>query len=198
MAPVSELTLLPGLGAERMQTFLVHLMSLRDPHARRHSEHVSALASSLATALGLTSKEQTDIRFAAAIHDIGKLAINDFLMNKPGRFTAPEYLMMQQHAALGADMLLRLDLEPHVVAMVLQHHENFDGSGYPTRLIGGEISLGARIIRLADTFDALTTNRGYLEARPTTAALSIMEHASGCFDPQLQEAFHRMHPEKND
>ncbi|HEY6072641.1 MAG TPA: HD domain-containing phosphohydrolase [Anaerolineales bacterium] len=195
---MSNAGLVPSMQPGRLLPFLVHLMNLRDPHARRHSEHVSALSLALAQSLELTTEEQEIIRFAAAIHDIGKLAINDFLMNKPGRFTTPEYLMMQQHALLGADMLYKLDLDPRVVSMVLQHHENFDGSGYPGGNRGDAIPLGARIIRLADTYDALTSNRGYHVARPAAEAMAIMESVSECFDPELQEAFNRMRPGRNE
>src|SRR5574340_1632304 len=109
---------------------------------------------------GLCSTGSTDskpvgkIAFAAAVHDISELAMNDFPMNKPGRFTGAGHLMVQQHVMLEASILDKLDLDPDISSMVLQHHENFDGSGYPNGLSGEQICLGARIFRIVDTYDA--------------------------------------------
>lgn len=172
--------------------FITHLLSLRDPNAKDHSSHVNELASRLAREIELPAKDVEQIGFGAAIHDIGKVAINDFIVNKPGRYTEAEFLMVQQHALLGARMLAKLELEAVIPAMVLQHHENFDGTGYPYGLHGDAISLGARILRITDTYDALTTDRGYRPAYEPARALEIMEAESQFFDPDLLQAFLKM------
>jgi HD-GYP domain-containing protein (c-di-GMP phosphodiesterase class II) len=100
--------------------------------------------------------------------------------------------MIEQHAMLGAAILEKLDIDPHIIAMVLQHHENYDGSGYPQGLSGEQICLGARIIRIVDTYDALTTHRGYRPAQSTRQALSVMKAAAKDFDPQLMEIFRKL------
>src|SRR5512143_1762547 len=114
--------------------FLLHIISLHDPHAEVHSRNVNDLASQLARRLGMPGWQVEQVEFSAAVHDIGKIAINDFIVNKPGWFTEAEYMMVQLHSGLGAEILRKLDLDPMIAATVLQHHENFDGTGYPGRL----------------------------------------------------------------
>jgi putative nucleotidyltransferase with HDIG domain len=177
---------------EELLPFLVHLLSLRDPHAVVHSNNVKALASAMARELGLPGAQVRKIEFAAAIHDIGKMAMNDFLMSKPGTFTQAEHMMIQQHAMLGAGILEKLELDPDIIEIVLQHHENYDGSGYPQGLRGEQICLGARIIRIVDTYDALTTHRGYRLPQSSRKALAIMEAAGKDFDPHLLDLFRKM------
>jgi putative nucleotidyltransferase with HDIG domain len=176
--------------------FLTHIISLQDPHAQAHSDHVNDLAVMLSRRVDLSSRQLEKVRFAAAIHDIGKIAINDFIVTKPGKFTEAEYMLIQQHAVLGARMLEKLDLDPDIRTMVVQHHENFDGSGYPYNLSGEQISVGARIIRVTDTYDALTSHRGYRPAYSPQKAITIMELEEKFFDPELLEAFFKMRPGK--
>jgi putative two-component system response regulator len=138
------------------------------------------------------SAELELLKFAAQIHDIGKIAINEFIVNKPGRFTEAEYLMIQHHAQLGASLIEKLELDPRIHRSILHHHENFDGTGYPDRLAGDQIPLEARIIRITDTYDALTSNRGYRPAYSHREAISIMERERHCFDPELLKIFFKM------
>lgn len=172
--------------------FLTSLIGLRDPHGEAHSNHVMELSSAFGRKVDMTSAQIETLSFAAEIHDIGKIAINEFIINKPGRFTEAEYLMTQHHAQLGANLIETLGLDPLIPAIIRNHHENFDGSGYPDGLKGDQIPLEARIIRITDTYDALTSNRGYRSAYSHKKALSIMEKDHVLFDPQLLEIFFKM------
>src|SRR6266498_2342192 len=155
--------------------FLTSVIGLRDVHGKGHSKHVMELSSTLGQKIDLTSAQLETLSFAAEIHDIGKIAINEFIVNKPGRFTEAEYLMIQHHAQLGANLIETLGLDPEIPSMIRHHHENFDGSGYPDKLKRDQIPLESRIIRITDTYDALTSNRGYRAAYTHKKALAIME-----------------------
>ncbi|RPJ28734.1 MAG: HD domain-containing protein [Chloroflexi bacterium] len=172
--------------------FLTSIISLRDPHGKGHSHHVGELSSTFGKKVGLTSSQIKILKFAAQIHDIGKIAINEFIINKPGRFTEAEYLMVKHHSQLGANLIETLGLDPLITLIILHHHENFDGSGYPHKLQGDQIPLEARIIRITDTYDALTSDRGYRSAYTHKKALEIMEQERNFFDPHLLEIFLKM------
>jgi putative two-component system response regulator len=176
--------------------FLTSVIGLRDPHGKGHSNHVMELSRAFGRKVKLTSAQIEVLTFAAQIHDIGKIAINEFIVSKPGRFTEAEYLMVQHHAQLGANLIETLRLDPQIHLMILHHHENFDGSGYPHRLKGDEILFEARIIRITDTYDALTSDRGYRPAYSSKKALAIMEQEHAFFDPELLEVFFRMRGHK--
>jgi putative nucleotidyltransferase with HDIG domain len=173
--------------------FLTTVIGLRDPHGKVHSNHVMELSSTFGRKIDMTSAQLDMISFAAEIHDIGKIAINEFIINKPGRFTEAEYLMVQHHAELGANLIETLNLDPRIPAIIRHHHENFDGTGYPDGLKGDQIPLEARIIRITDTYDALTSNRGYRSAYSHKKALAIMEKDHVFFDPELLEIFFKIH-----
>lgn len=172
--------------------FLTSIISLRDPHGKGHSNQVMKLSSAFGKKIGLSATQLKILEFAAQVHDIGKIAINEFIVNKPGRFTEAEYLMVQHHAQLGANLIEKLDLDPLIPSVIRHHHENFDGTGYPHKLKGGQIPLEARIVRITDTYDALTSNRGYRNAYSHKKALAIMEQDHVLFDPQLLEVFFKM------
>ena len=172
--------------------FLTIIIGLRDPHGKGHSNHVRELSSAFGRQLDMTAPQRETLAFSAEIHDIGKIAINEFFINKPGRFTEAEYLMVQHHAQLGANLIETLGLDPRIPLTVRHHHENFDGSGYPDGLKGDQIPLESRIIRITDTYDALTSNRGYRPAYTHRKALAIMSQEHAFFDPELLEIFLRM------
>ena len=172
--------------------FLTRLIGLRDPHASAHSHHVRDLAYTLGQQVDLSPDQLNILGFAAGIHDIGKIAINEFVINKPGRFTEAEYIMVQQHSMLGSKLIESLELDPLIPEIILDHHENFDGTGYPHGKKGEAIPLEARIIRITDTYDALTSDRGYRPAYTHREAIQIMEEDRHCFDPQLLEIFFKM------
>jgi HD-GYP domain-containing protein (c-di-GMP phosphodiesterase class II) len=176
--------------------FLTSVIGLRDPHGKGHSNHVMRLSSAFGRKTDLTSAQIETLTFAAKIHDIGKIAINEFIISKPGRFTEAEYLMVQHHAQLGANLIETLGLDPLIPLIILHHHENFDGSGYPHKLKGEQIPLESRIIRITDTYDALTSNRGYRAAYSPKKALAIMERDHYLFDPKLLESFFKMQRSK--
>jgi putative nucleotidyltransferase with HDIG domain len=176
--------------------FLTRIMALRDPHAEAHSSNVTDNTLALAREMEMTSSEIETLDLAARFHDIGKLAINEFVINKPGKFTEAEYLLVQHHAELGARLIALLDLDPAIPSIVLHHHENYDGSGYPHKIKGEQIPLAARILRITDTYDALISNRGYRPAYSRKRAFSIMEQDSRFFDPQLLGLFLRLHADK--
>lgn len=176
--------------------FLTSVIGLRDPHGKGHSHHVKELSAVFGRNIDMTSAQIETLIFAAEIHDIGKIAINEFIINKPGRFTEAEYLMVQHHAQLGANLIQTIGLEQPIHQIILHHHENFDGSGYPARLKGDQIPLESRMIRITDTYDALTSNRGYRSAYTHKKALTIMEQDHHLFDPQLLEIFFRMQGRK--
>jgi HD-GYP domain-containing protein (c-di-GMP phosphodiesterase class II) len=177
---------------DELLPFLTNLISLRDPHAGAHSHHVTDLATVLGQQVDLTSEQLEILGFAARIHDIGKIAINEFIINKPGRFTEAEYIMVQQHPLLGSRLVKDLDLAPLIPEIILNHHENFDGTGYPNGIKGKDIPLEARIVRITDTYDALTSNRGYRPAYTHHEAIQIMERDQRFYDPFLLENFFKM------
>jgi HD-GYP domain-containing protein (c-di-GMP phosphodiesterase class II) len=172
--------------------FLTSVIGLRDPHGKGHSNHVMELSRDFGRKIDMTSAQIETLAFAAEIHDIGKIAINEFIINKPGRFTEAEYLMVQHHAQLGANLIETLDLDPFIPLIILHHHENFDGSGYPRKLKGDQIPLESRMIRITDTYDALTSDRGYRPAYSHRKALAIMEQEHTLFDPELLKVFFKM------
>jgi len=172
--------------------FLTSIISLRDPHARGHSSHVKELSAAFGRKVGLTSAQIAILSFTAEIHDIGKIGINEFIINKPGRFTEAEYHMVQHHSQLGAKLIETLGLDPRIPLIIRHHHENFDGTGYPHKLKGDQIPIESRIIRITDTYDALTSNRGYRSAYTHREALDIIEQDHGFFDPHLLEIFFKM------
>jgi len=180
--------------SKNLAPFFTHLLELHDPHARSHSNHVALLAVALGRRIGLNSEQITNLDFAGKIHDIGKIVINDFIVHKPGKYTEAEYGMIQQLTTLGSNLIKRLELDPSIHVAILHHHENFDGTGYPHKIIGEQIPLEARILRIADTFDALITDRAYRPARTYAEAEKIMRDETKNFDPKLLEIFFGMNP----
>ena len=174
--------------------FLTHLLGLNDPHAEGHSDHVAVLSVALAQKIGLPAAQVKTLEFAAKIHDIGKMAINDFIVNKPGRYTEAEYGMVKQHTTIGSDLVRNLALDPIIHLSILHHHENFDGTGYPLKITGDQIPLEARILRIADTYDALISDRVYHPARSHEDARSVMYGEEQKFDPDLLKVFFNMYP----
>ncbi|MDR3563955.1 MAG: HD-GYP domain-containing protein [Negativicutes bacterium] len=155
-----------------------------------HSERVAELSRLLATGMGLPTAEQTRIHIGAHLHDVGKIGIPDSILNKSGRLTEEEMAVMRQHPVIGSRIVSKVKILQSIVDIVRHHHERFDGTGYPDGLRGDEISLGARIVSVADAFDAMTTARTYRSAMGTDEA---MEETRRCkasqFDPDVVEVF---------
>jgi len=165
----------------------------RDLETGGHIKRMSHYSKLLAQLYGLGEEECELILYAAPLHDIGKVGIPDSILLKPGRFEGNEFDIMKQHAALGAKMLEGAEQFPvlkagHIIA--LEHHEKWDGSGYPNAIKGKEIHLYARIVAIADVFDALSSKRCYKEAMPLDKVLAIMKADAGThFDPELTKLF---------
>ncbi|MBN1527699.1 MAG: HD domain-containing protein [Thermoleophilaceae bacterium] len=157
---------------------LAQALDARDPYTHGHSQRVARNAHMIARRMGLPDDEVARIRVAAAVHDAGKLEIDRAVLNKPGALTDDEFELIKEHPVRGAALLEALE-EPEIVAMVRHHHERLDGSGYPDGLAGDEIPLGARIIAVADTFDAITSVRPYRRPRKQQAALKILKEEAG-------------------
>jgi diguanylate cyclase (GGDEF)-like protein/putative nucleotidyltransferase with HDIG domain len=158
----------------------------KDETTAAHLKRVQVYAVEIAQELGLSSPEIKAVEAAALLHDIGKLAVPEYIISKPGRLTAEEFEKMKIHPIVGAEILERVNFPYPVVPIVRCHHEKFDGSGYPDGLRGEEIPIGARILSAVDCLDALASDRQYRRARPLEEAIAIVESESGkSFDPRI-------------
>jgi len=175
-------------GRLRAAASLARAVDARDVYTGNHSQRVAQLAVRLAARLGLSREELELTQLAASLHDVGKLALPEDLLCKPEPLTGPEWATLRQHAQIGFRMLESLGVDP-VAKWVLHHHERWDGSGYPDSLAGTEIPVGARIIFVADAFDAMTSDRIYRRRRSRDEALAeILRCAGTQFDPSVVEA----------
>jgi diguanylate cyclase (GGDEF)-like protein len=173
----------------RAAASLAKAVDARDVYTGSHSERVGALAARIAQRLGIDEPQVELTRLAGSLHDLGKLAIPEEILRKAGALNESERLVLQRHPQIGYRMLESLGVEP-IADWVLHHHERWDGAGYPDRLRGEEIPLGARIIFVADAFDAMTSERVYSEAVSERDALAELERCAGTqFDPAVVEAF---------
>jgi diguanylate cyclase (GGDEF)-like protein/putative nucleotidyltransferase with HDIG domain len=181
-------------GADRAARFraagsLARAVDHRDAYTGSHSERVADLAARIAERLGLAAEEVELTRLAGSLHDLGKLAIPEEILRKPGKLTDAERLVLERHPQIGFRMLESLGVDP-VADWVLRHHERWDGAGYPDGLAGDDIPLGARIIFVADAFDAMTSDRIYRAPLSNNDAISELERCSGSqFDPDVVHAF---------
>jgi diguanylate cyclase (GGDEF)-like protein/PAS domain S-box-containing protein len=158
---------------------LANAVEMRDPYTDGHQGRVAQLARELAIDLGVEREEVDAIELAARIHDVGKIVVPAEILSKPGQLSDAEHQLVQQHAQAGSDLLARSDFPDHVREMVLQHHERLDGSGYPRGLTAEHISTGARIIAVADVFDAMSTNRPYRPALDVELVIRELEDGAG-------------------
>jgi putative nucleotidyltransferase with HDIG domain len=180
------------LSRERQTELLERLgnsLESRDPYTHGHSRRVARHAATMAKRMGLPKHEVARIRTAAAIHDVGKVKTPAEALSKPGKLSDKEYAVIKRHPVDGARMAERLR-DPKLTKMVLHHHERLDGGGYPRGLRGERIPLGARIIAVADTFDAITSARPYRPAKAHRQGLDVLQAESGTqLDPEAVEAF---------
>jgi len=184
MAPTTTFSkLLPAFG---------NAMVAYHPGTAQHSERVGALARLIGVEIGLEGPDLEVVHWTGLLHDIGKLAVPEEILTKPGRLTPEEWAQVQRHPAVGSDLLRTISpgLEP-VAAAVRAHHERWDGGGYPDGLAGEEIPLVGRIVTVADVYDALTHPRAYrLDAYSSSAAVEFIVSAGGRqFDRDAVDAF---------
>jgi putative nucleotidyltransferase with HDIG domain len=176
---------------------LAMAVDAKDQITHGHIRRVQVFATELARRLGVSDDgQQKAIAAAALLHDMGKLAIPEHILNKPGRLTTAEFERMKQHADLGADLLSSIRFPYPVVPIVRYHHENWDGTGYPSGISGTDIPLGARILSVVDCFDALTSDRPYRPRLTTDEAFEIIQERRGTmYDPLVVDTFIRSYPE---
>jgi putative nucleotidyltransferase with HDIG domain len=173
----------------RAAVSLARSVDSRDAYTGSHSERVSTLAASVAAQLGLADDTVELVRIAAAVHDLGKLAIPEEILRKPGGLSSAERLVIERHPQIGHRMLSSLGADP-IADWVLHHHEWWDGTGYPGRLSGHEIPIGSRIILVVDAYDAMTSTHLFRTPMGHAAALHELERGAGTqFDPEVVEAF---------
>ena len=169
-----------------------------DAYTHGHCERVATYAVSVARSLGLDDAAQTTIRLGAYLHDLGKVKVPPELLNKPGRLTAEEFVVLKKHPEWGVELLGDIELPWDVKPIILWHHEKCDGSGYPHGLKGEDIPLASQIICVVDVYDALTTTRSYRGAYAKEEALREMEKCRGWWKPAVYEAFQRAVAEADD
>jgi putative nucleotidyltransferase with HDIG domain len=176
---------------------LAQAIDARDHYTHSHSENVAKYAVAIARNMGLSIKENELIRDAAALHDLGKIGISDSILLKPDSLTPEEWETIRKHPETGAQILEPLTFLSDVIDLVRQHHEHFNGSGYPKGLKGDTIHVGARIIHLADAYEAMTSARSYRKVPLTREqAIAEVERNAGIqFDPDVVDAFLRVSAE---
>jgi response regulator RpfG family c-di-GMP phosphodiesterase len=168
-------------------------LETRDSETHGHSERVVSFSLRLGREMGLGREEMRALEFGSLLHDIGKIGVPDAILRKPAALNTTEWGKMRLHPLLGQQILRGIEFLEGASCVVAQHHEKWDGSGYPLGLRGTEIDLNARIFAVADAFDAITSDRVYRAGRPYEAAAAELDEFAGTqFDPQVVAAFHRV------
>jgi len=187
-----EKAALHGLTIGIVET-LINAMEAKDVYLRGHSRRVAEQAASVAEEMGLDADVVEDVRLAGRLHDIGKIGIREDVLNTPGALTPAEYAHVKQHVQIGMDILEPLRHIPEALEYIHDHHEHFDGSGYPRGRSGADISLGGRILTACDAFDALTSRRAYREAFDEKQAIEHLRTEVGrLLDPAVFAALERV------
>lgn len=170
---------------------LIYAIELRDAYTQGHSVRVAKYAYALSSIMKLDFELSNQIYIASLLHDVGKIGIPDAVLLKPGKLEQTEYELIQQHSPLSGKILEKMENFKYLAPMVTHHHEDYNGKGYPDKLKGEEIPLGARIISIVDVFDALTTRRVYRGAMTVEKALNMMDdmQKSLKFDPDIYKTF---------
>ncbi len=169
---------------------LSNAVEARDAYTGKHAERVAAYGLEIAYALGLRLTERPELEFGFLLHDVGKVAIPDAILYKPGPLTDEERALMEQHPVIGSQIVSGIEFMDEAVQVVRSHHERWDGRGYPDRLAGEDIPLAARVFAVADVLDALTTERPYRLASPLREARQMIAADAGThFDRSVIDAF---------
>jgi HD-GYP domain-containing protein (c-di-GMP phosphodiesterase class II) len=172
---------------------LTAAVDAKDPYTRGHSERVGLLASQMAGSLGMTPADTETYNIAGLVHDIGKIGVPEAVLRKPGRLTDDEFAQIKKHPETGFGILKDIEALAAINPGVLSHHERWDGHGYPHQLAGQEIPQIARVLALADTFDAMSSNRSYRDGMPRSKVLAEIARSAGSqFDPRLASFFVRL------
>jgi putative nucleotidyltransferase with HDIG domain len=175
---------------------LTAALEARDAETHGHSERVVTFSLRLGREYGLNAAELKALEFGSLLHDIGKIGVPDAILRKPAKLTDEEWVRMREHPSHGQQILRGIKFLEGAARVVAQHHEKWDGSGYPLGLKGEDIDVCARIFAVADAFDAITSDRVYRKGRPYEAAVAeLNEWADRQFDPKVVAAFHRVPPE---
>jgi putative nucleotidyltransferase with HDIG domain len=174
-------------------TALVYALEAKDKYTSGHSQRVADISVAIAAELGLSKPEIEQIRLAGLIHDIGKIGVREAVLNKPGKVTTKEYQHILSHSDIGAHILTPIVEDDAILRAVRHHHERYDGTGYPDGLSGEEIPLAARILAVADSYDAIISGRPYRAAQGIqTACDEIEQNRASQFDSKVVDAFLRI------
>ncbi len=169
---------------------IVEAVDAKDPYTRGHSGRVRDYSMMIGVEMSIGKEELKELEVCAILHDVGKIGVPDRILGKPGRLTPEEYVYMRRHPEFGASIVKPIEKLKKLSPSILYHHEHFDGSGYPKGLKGKHIPIYARIICIADSFDAMTTNRPYHKKSSKKMALIELEERSGSYyDPKFVRAF---------
>jgi putative two-component system response regulator len=169
---------------------LANAIEIRDPYTRGHVERVTDISLVVAAELGWQRPSLEQLRYGSILHDIGKIYVRDTTLKKPGRLNDEEWAEIQRHPVTGADLIKSIPYLAPAIPVIRHHHERWDGKGYPDQLSGEDIPLAARIIAVADSFDAMTTYRPYCQTRSLEEAYAeILNCSEKQFDPQVVSAF---------
>ncbi|WP_335429492.1 HD-GYP domain-containing protein [Bacillus sp. JJ1609] len=176
---------------------VIATIELKDPYTKGHSERVAFYANSLAASTGkFTTEELRSFTYACLLHDIGKVSIPDSILMKPGKLSKEEYEIIKTHPEVGAEAIIKVNGLGESIDVIKSHHERWDGKGYPEQLKEMEIPYLARIVSIADAFDAMTSSRSYRSAMPVEEAYKrILEGQGTQFDPELVGEFKKVFPE---
>lgn len=188
---VAQALLLEDLdSSETVILSLAHAIEAKDPTTEGHCQRLAQHAEQLGRALGFSGARLRILRMGATLHDVGKIAIPEAILDKPGALTDAEYAIMQRHPIAGAEICAPLRSARDLIPAIRHHHERWDGTGYPDRLAGEAIPLDARIIAIVDAYDAMTSDRPYRRGLPSDKALAIMRENRGPqWDPALLAIF---------
>ncbi|MBW1645077.1 MAG: response regulator [Deltaproteobacteria bacterium] len=169
---------------------LIMAIEEKDVYTRGHSHRVALYSSLLARTMNLTQDEKKDLEYAALLHDVGKIGISEYILNKPGKLDNVEYEIIKSHPSKGVKILEPMSFLQHLLPTIEAHHERFDGRGYPNGLAGEQIPPLARIIAVCDSYDAMTSERSYRQPLAREAALTEIKKCAGSqFDPEVVKAF---------
>jgi len=175
---------------KEMEDSLITALEAKDIYTQGHSKRVYKLVSNIVDKMGLNENEAEKIKTAAKLHDIGKIGINDDILNKPTKLTEEEFAVIMDHPVMGYEIIKKIKAMGDIAKIIRHHHERYDGNGYPDGLKGENIPLGSRIIAIADSFDAMTSKRAYRNSFTMAQAIEeLRKNAGKQFDPALVEVF---------